>query len=121
MSTSAVRDWSYASAMTNGKGGVLRQIWVRQVTDLIDPRVPLFLVTLSGSSKGLRHQVQVPPGVEVLQERELMGPARFGPKFPRIPRGMAICVYSDGTYRRYPPRDEKLFFRGADLMSTNDG
>lgn len=120
MSMGPVRDWSWAEAMTNGKGGKLKEIWVRRVTDLFDPRVPIFLVRLEGSGDGYRHQVQVPPNVNVLQERELRSPKVFGPKFS-IPRGMAVCLYSDGTYRRYEGRDAKLLFPGADLKGSENG
>jgi hypothetical protein len=114
VSLGPVADWSWATAMTNGKGGTLKEIWVRRVTDLHDARVPIFLTTLTGSDAAHRHQVQWPPGVTVRTELELRGRDWFGPKFS-IARGEAVCLYDDGTYRKYEGREMPLMFPGADL------
>lgn len=77
----------------------LKRVTVRCPTDRLDKRVPLVLHKLPGSGD-YRHIVQLPPGVE------------FGLDI-KLPRGMAILEYSDGSKERLAGRDEHVMVRGG--------
>lgn len=80
----------------------LTEIWVRCPTDLLHSRVPLVLHKLVGGGSAPSYMVQTPPGVKWKQELTM-------------PRGMAILVYSDGTYEKLEGREPQVFVNGADL------
>lgn len=64
----------------------LREIWVRNPTDLLDPIVPLVVYKLNGGSGEWHHMVQVPEGVE------------FFPH-PNIEQGTAWLVFEGGKFQ----------------------